>query len=92
MAITTANDAAPTVVTKPMLEQPPPRWAMGVLAVGVAVPFLGAAGGGAGWRGAGVCPGWTYPSRWCFIWCRGSGRLWVSTTTSSKAPSRPAGG
>jgi stearoyl-CoA desaturase (delta-9 desaturase) len=25
---------------KPMLDQPPPRWAMGILVVGVAVPFL----------------------------------------------------
>lgn len=26
--------------TKPILEEPPPRWAMGILIVGVAVPFL----------------------------------------------------
>lgn len=30
---------SPTVA-KPMLERPPPRWAMGVLVIGVAVPFL----------------------------------------------------
>lgn len=30
----------PRVAHKPMLESPPPRWAMGVLAVGVAVPLL----------------------------------------------------
>jgi hypothetical protein len=25
---------------KPMLEEPPPRWAVGILSVGEAVPFL----------------------------------------------------
>jgi stearoyl-CoA desaturase (delta-9 desaturase) len=31
---------ASSASTKPILEQPPPRWAMGILIVGVAVPFL----------------------------------------------------
>jgi hypothetical protein len=32
--------SASAASAKPMLEQPPPRWAMGILTVGVALPLL----------------------------------------------------
>jgi stearoyl-CoA desaturase (delta-9 desaturase) len=35
-----SRQAPPPAASKPLLEQPPPRWAYGVLAIGVAVPLL----------------------------------------------------
>jgi stearoyl-CoA desaturase (Delta-9 desaturase) len=40
MVIVGSSDGVPATASKPMLEPPPPRWAVGVLAVIVAVPFL----------------------------------------------------
>src|SRR5678816_4313309 len=40
MTVVDIAGAAAPAQAKPMLEQPPPKWAMGILTVGVAVPFL----------------------------------------------------
>jgi stearoyl-CoA desaturase (delta-9 desaturase) len=40
VVVETVDGAATAAIGKPMLEPPPPRWAVGVLAVIVAVPFL----------------------------------------------------
>src|SRR6478735_1887166 len=40
MTVVDIAGAAAPAQAKPMLEQPPPKWAMGVLTVGAVVPFL----------------------------------------------------
>jgi hypothetical protein len=56
MVVVEMPGGAPSPVSKPMLGEPPPRWAVGVLAVMVVVPFLAllvAVPVAWGW----VCPG-----------------------------------
>ncbi len=40
MVVVEVPGGAPSTFGKPMSEEPPPRWVVGVLAVGVVVPFL----------------------------------------------------
>ena len=40
MVLVDPQRQAPSAVGKPLLEQPPPRWALGVLTAGVALPLL----------------------------------------------------